>query len=280
MSVEAGGPFGEGAAQPNDALRSAAQIARARRPDGEALARMRARAIGLGPLGGAGPGGASGGVNNGASGGAAAVGAGRWLAAGTLLVVALGGVGWWMSASTGDVVTGAIGSPRREDVAPDIALADDSAPDIAPTDDGAARLVAASSDVAAPSVAPTDLTMPVSAPTRTAATPSAPSPRAVIDHDLVADTADAELALIRAAQSSIDARPELALRFSERHRARFPSGLLAEERETLAIDALVRLGRAQAAQTRAQAMRQRWPASAHWTRLERRFAEAGLTLPP
>jgi|GEM_PF-7026057 len=277
MSVEAGDPFGDDpfadtAPRPDDTLRCAGQVARARRPDGEAMARMRARAVGLGPLGGGGgPGGAPrGGVGSGASSGAATIGARGRLALGVLTTVALGGVSWWLSAPTGDAVTTATGRSHSEDVAPDIA----------PADEDAARSSALSGDIAVPAVAPADLTTRTIPPTHSAATPTAPVPRAVLDHDLVADTAEAELALIRAAQSSIDARPELALRFSERHRARFPSGLLAEERETLAIDALVRLGRAQAAQTRAHAMRQRWPLSAHWTRLERRFAEAGLTLPP
>lgn len=52
-----------------------------------------------------------------------------------------------------------------------------------------------------------------------------------------------EAALLREAQVALGASPERALLLTRQHRGRFPGGKLAAERELIAIDALVRLGR-------------------------------------
>jgi hypothetical protein len=55
--------------------------------------------------------------------------------------------------------------------------------------------------------------------------------------------------------------PALALTQTEQHRQQFPHGRLTEEREALAIRALLSLGRTADAQARAQAFRATYPNS-------------------
>jgi hypothetical protein len=77
------------------------------------------------------------------------------------------------------------------------------------------------------------------------------------DHALAAERALVESA--RTALSRDDAATALAT--LERHAARFPSGVLTEEREALAIQALARLGRSSDARARADRFRKTFPSS-------------------
>ncbi len=88
-----------------------------------------------------------------------------------------------------------------------------------------------------------------------------PAPRYEVD-------VEAELALIRSAQDELTTWPARALAFTDQHRRRFGEGTLAQEREVVAIDALVRLGRGADARARADAFRARWPRSAHLRRID------------
>lgn len=67
--------------------------------------------------------------------------------------------------------------------------------------------------------------------------------------------------LDQARRSAAQGDAAAALEVAERHRARFPSGRLAEEREALAIRALVASGRSEEARERAQAFRAAYPNS-------------------
>ena len=79
----------------------------------------------------------------------------------------------------------------------------------------------------------------------------------------------AEMALIREAQSRLGADPAGALARAESHRRRFgDGGVLAQEREVVAIDALVRLDRRAEARRRADRFATRYPTSAHRRRIE------------
>ena len=51
------------------------------------------------------------------------------------------------------------------------------------------------------------------------------------------------------------------------HPSVYPRGILAQEREVIAIDALARLGRRREAALRAEAFRSAFPRSAHLSRL-------------
>jgi hypothetical protein len=81
---------------------------------------------------------------------------------------------------------------------------------------------------------------------------------------------DADLELLQRAMSS--PAPEVKLALAEEHLARFPRSALAQEREVLAIDALVRLGRRDEARTRLDRFARQWPTSAHLVRLEHLLA--------
>jgi hypothetical protein len=78
----------------------------------------------------------------------------------------------------------------------------------------------------------------------------------------------AEVALLDRAQASLPARPADTLATCDEHARRFPSGTLVQEREVLAIDALLRLGRRDEAEARAARFRQAFPRSGHLRRVE------------
>ncbi|PTL76577.1 hypothetical protein [Vitiosangium sp. GDMCC 1.1324] len=80
---------------------------------------------------------------------------------------------------------------------------------------------------------------------------------------------DEELTLLETAYQALRGGDAAgALEEAERHAARFPEGALAQEREVLAIDALVRMGRRTEAGARAETFRARYPTSTHWVRIQ------------
>ena len=78
---------------------------------------------------------------------------------------------------------------------------------------------------------------------------------------------ESEAELLARAQSQVSGNPAGALALTERHRARFPGGLHGQERELIAISALVKLGRTAEARARADAFLAVHPSSAHRRRL-------------
>ncbi|MFT3921851.1 MAG: hypothetical protein QM778_04895 [Myxococcales bacterium] len=81
-----------------------------------------------------------------------------------------------------------------------------------------------------------------------------------------------ELELLQRARRVLGASPTRALELAEEHRAAFPRGLFAEERELLAIEALLALGRRGEGATRAAAFEGQYPRSIHAQRLRRLMA--------
>lgn len=81
----------------------------------------------------------------------------------------------------------------------------------------------------------------------------------------------AETKLLGDAQSSVKSDPAAALRACNEHAKRFPGGSLAQEREALAIEALVRLGRKGEAEQRLTRFRANYPSSGHLRKLEGLF---------
>jgi hypothetical protein len=77
---------------------------------------------------------------------------------------------------------------------------------------------------------------------------------------------DEELALLQDAMSA--PTPALALAATERHVVKYPQSPMAQEREAIAIEALVKLGQVDAARARAEEFRNHWPTSTHLVRLE------------
>jgi hypothetical protein len=76
-----------------------------------------------------------------------------------------------------------------------------------------------------------------------------------------------EADLLGSAQRALATSPGRALSLAGEHARRFPGGLLSQEREVLAIEALSRLGRTAEAKARAQRFLRTFPRSAHRTKV-------------
>jgi len=77
-----------------------------------------------------------------------------------------------------------------------------------------------------------------------------------------------ELALLAAAQRALAGAPGVALSLVHEHEARFAQGALAQEREVVAIDALLGLGRRTEALDRAARFHRQFPESVHGRRID------------
>jgi hypothetical protein len=82
--------------------------------------------------------------------------------------------------------------------------------------------------------------------------------------------AEAEHVLLVEARRTLPADPARALALADQHAARFAAGMLAPEREMIAVDALEALGRDDAARRRATALAARWPGSSYARRVRAR----------
>lgn len=83
----------------------------------------------------------------------------------------------------------------------------------------------------------------------------------------------AELALLARARRALLARPARALELAAEHARIYGRGTFEEEREVLAIEALLKLAREPEARTRVQAFQRRFPSSAHRVHLAKIFEE-------
>lgn len=72
-----------------------------------------------------------------------------------------------------------------------------------------------------------------------------------------------EAELLEAARAALQADAQRALALVREHGSRYPSGVLAQEREVIAIEALKRLGRVGDARRRAEQFDRAYPGSAH-----------------
>jgi hypothetical protein len=78
----------------------------------------------------------------------------------------------------------------------------------------------------------------------------------------------AEMAVLWKARTSLEHDAAGALELTEQHASAYPEGVFAEEREVLAIEALLKLRRMSAALERAERFLQRYPDSTHARRLQ------------
>jgi hypothetical protein len=76
------------------------------------------------------------------------------------------------------------------------------------------------------------------------------------------------MALLERAQQSLPNAPASALAGCVEHEKTYPIGTLAEEREVIAVDALIRLGRRPEAEARAKRFRLAHPGSGYVRRLD------------
>jgi hypothetical protein len=81
------------------------------------------------------------------------------------------------------------------------------------------------------------------------------------------------MAMLDRAQQALRPRPAEALALAEEHAQRFAGGKLAEEREVIAVGALLRLGRRDEAAQRVQRFRARFPGSAYAPRMQQLLGE-------
>jgi hypothetical protein len=89
-----------------------------------------------------------------------------------------------------------------------------------------------------------------------------------------------EAELIEQARQQLQNNPARALALTKRHRRVYPNGMLAPEREVIAIEALARLGERQAAEKRAEAFSAAQPHSIHDLRLRSTLGDAGAKRAP
>ncbi len=99
-------------------------------------------------------------------------------------------------------------------------------------------------------------------PTPTASAIPTPDPPAQ------AEDQEPETKVLQRAHAALAANPSQALALCTEHALRYPRGTLGQEREVIAIDALVRMGRRTEAASRAERFVKSYPASAHVRRLE------------
>lgn len=93
------------------------------------------------------------------------------------------------------------------------------------------------------------------------------------------DSLGAEARLLLDARRAMARDPQKALREAESHDASFGGGALAEERDVLRIEALVKLGRLDEAAGLAASFRARHPQSSHLARIDRLLRSARATAP-
>ncbi len=128
----------------------------------------------------------------------------------------------------------------------------------------------APAQVASAPPAPERLPLPDDAPPAPSATPSAKPTASAIS---TASDPVEEAKLLGRAQEAIGSDPARALALATDHASKYPRGALAQEREVLAVDALLRLGRRKDAEARARAFRATYPTSGHVRRLDALLAK-------
>jgi hypothetical protein len=93
-------------------------------------------------------------------------------------------------------------------------------------------------------------------------------------------TPETEIALLGRAHQALASNPARALALTVQHRRDYPSGVLGQESDLIAIEALEALGRKAEARASADSFRARYPSSAHLRRLDRLLGQAEGTSSP
>ncbi len=232
-------------------LRALLEAAHDDRMEADAVERVAAgSAARIGDPVGGGPGDGGASPIQGAAGGASS---GKVLAGIAAAALIAGGV--WIGARSSSR-DGAPSIPQ----APAVASAHEQA--ATPEEKGAppAEATAASSSASTP---------PASAEVVATAKPSvAARPAGSAGRPVEAEKADGaarieEHRLLMAARQELGRDPQRAWALTQEHARRFPKGILAQEREVIAIEALSRMGRGKDARDRAQDFREQYPGSPH-----------------
>lgn len=198
-----------------------------------------------------------------ASGGTAAAAKGAVAAKGVGALALSGVTKTVIAVAVASSVVGGVALQRRSHPAPPAPVIEAVAPRApAPAVD---PVIAEPSAVPEPEVTP--LPAPRPAQQKAAAVAPAPEPAEAAGETpppAKVSGADAELTLLQDAMDAVQAgRPREALEALDSHAGQFAAGALVQEREVLAIDALVSLGRLDEARARANRFRAAYPASTH-----------------
>ena len=113
---------------------------------------------------------------------------------------------------------------------------------------------------------------PAIAPPRAAATFRAIEASRAGSGESARETSDEELSLLARANRALAKSPALALTVADEHTRRFPQSTMDQERELIAITALVDLGQMREAQRRANQFTRAHPSSIYQTRIEKALA--------
>jgi hypothetical protein len=136
--------------------------------------------------------------------------------------------------------------------------------------------VVASPEPATPATPDDTETTPVLRPDDLPAAPPARAPsaarRGAAPGDPASTSEGEEIALLARAHEALPANPEESLALCREHERAFPGGHFAQEREAVAIEALVYARRTAEAERRWAAFQNRYPASSHRRHLESLFA--------
>ena len=125
----------------------------------------------------------------------------------------------------------------------------------------------------APTMAPPVVTTPTAGPAVSAPSaspvPAAPATSATAQpRPASSGSGLPEDRLLEKARAALRREPALSLALTREHQQRFAGGVLTQEREVIAIEALRRLGRTAEADRRTERFEQRYPGSAHLRKLD------------
>ena len=114
--------------------------------------------------------------------------------------------------------------------------------------------------------------LPSSVPPVPSAHTKPTSPMASASAQEAADPA-LEAPLLRSAQDALRTNPSETLAKTQEHARKYPRGLLVQEREVMAIEALLKLGRRDEAASRAERFSKSFPGSTHQRRIDALLGE-------
>jgi len=242
-----------GASQEAGGLRSLLEAGKSEVPSDRQMMLLAAKIGILGGLGGAGAAGAG----AGAGGGKAATGAAGALKAG-LAVKVIGAVAIASAAGAGAV---AVSNRSAEPVAPVGLVAAEVA--------SATGVANANADAAASVEVEVEVEVAEDAGAKVSGAKVRPLNSANVATAAVASEGpEAEVKLVQRAQDALRSRPDESLALCNEHAKRFPNGMVSQECEVIAIEALVKTGRKEEARKRAARFKTRFPGSAALRRLD------------
>ena len=217
-------------------------------PDGAQLGALAAKlGIAAGVAGAAGAAGLGGSASAG-SGTSAGAAAGASVAKAGLAIK----IGGALAVASAVGVSATIVATTRHDAPPaPVGIVASAAP--IGTTSGAAALPVASAEPSAPETPPSA---------------SASAPPSVKTAAPSESGAEGEVRLLERAQDALRSSPSDALALADEHARKYPRGMLAQEREVIAIEALAKLGRTKDLTARANAFKARFPGSSHVRRVD------------